>query len=378
MRPFISVIIPAYNAESTIAEALESVASQTVFRSSWPDGSAPEVQVLVVDDASTDRTIDVARKAFDALRASHGVDVQGGGEPRWTIAYDQLSLDSNSGPAAVRNYGLARATGEWVAFLDSDDAWLPERLEVQLAMAEKYPDAIMWCGDTIDFADGGKAETGADRRETGCPSGSSEASTLKGEEGRSNRRWPQMNADGTGDRKPGVGSPRELYEITLETLAVENPVATSTVLVRKSVLDEVGGFDEQFRGPEDYDLWLGLASLGRVVKIQQPLSRYRSVAGSLSMDDRRFLPEVLRVLDKAFGPGGALEQYQELADVARASQNWSASWMAFSRGDRLRAIRLWMRAYMLKKRTGVQFKEQWWSLLGRYCLGPGVAAKREL
>jgi hypothetical protein len=134
-------------------------------------------------------------------------------------------------------------------------------------------------------------------------------------------------------------------------------------------LDEVGGFDEQFRGPEDYDLWLRIAARGRVMKIEAPLSRYRVVPGSLSRDERGFLPEVMRVLDKAFGERGVLAARPELRDVARSSQYWSASWMAFCSGSRWRAVNLWIRAYRLNHRTENRTCRRWWPLLLRYAAG---------
>ncbi len=128
----------------------------------------------------------------------------------------------------------------------------------------------------------------------------------------------------------------------------------------------VGMFDEQFKGPEDYDLWLRVASAGEksVTRAQcmnkatclgnqvpggvacaiVPLTCYRCRPGSLSHDDRKFLPQVLKVLDKAFGEGGALCGYRELRTRAMAEQYYSASWMAFLRGSRMDALRLLVRA----------------------------------
>ncbi|OGV85771.1 MAG: hypothetical protein A2340_15445 [Lentisphaerae bacterium RIFOXYB12_FULL_60_10] len=92
----------------------------------------------------------------------------------------------------------------------------------------------------------------------------------------------------------------------MSAFAIANPVATSTVLLRRDVFEAVGGFDEQFRGPEDYDLWMRVADRGTVLKLETPLARYRHREGSLSVDDRKFLPQVIRVIEKAYGPGGVL------------------------------------------------------------------------
>ena len=186
------------------------------------------------------------------------------------------------------------------------------------------------------------------------------------------------------------------------------------MLVKREVLLAVGGFDAQFRGPEDYDLWLRVAAYGQIeeksieqkeaketkerildsaeggkykssslplfpsvkksssgiVHVAEPVSRYRQVPGSLSMDDRKFLPQVVRVLDKAFGVGGALAEYGHLRTGAMSSQYWSGSWMAFSRGDRLTAVRLWYRAFMINYRMTHPAKRPWLKLLIRYCCLP--------
>jgi hypothetical protein len=132
-------------------------------------------------------------------------------------------------------------------------------------------------------------------------------------------------------------------DLTLDELAVHNPVATSTVLVRRAAVLAAGGFDPQFRGPEDYDLWLRVAARERVVFLDAPLARYRLVTGSLSLDDRRFLPEILRVLDKAYGRGGVLRG-RPGEGRARGYHTLACSWMAAERGDIGRALRLFTRS----------------------------------
>lgn len=99
-EPLVSVIIPAYNAEGTIEYAIQSVLEQTV----------PELEVITIDDASTDGTTCV---------------VEGIRDSRVRL----LRSARNSGPAAARNSGLKHAKGTWVAFLDADDEWVPDRLE---------------------------------------------------------------------------------------------------------------------------------------------------------------------------------------------------------------------------------------------------------
>lgn len=306
----VSVIMPSYNSALTVVTSLQSVVLQT---------RAP-LEVIVVDDASSDGT----GEAVKAYQVSREQPV--GTKVIW------LPLTENGGPARARNRGIAEAGGEWLAFLDADDAWLPERLQTQLELAATHPDIALWCGKTEPLVEQDSAEV--------------------------------VSGDQEGDRR----------RIELEEFITENPVATSTVLVKKKVLEEVGGFDEQFRGPEDYDLWMRIVRNRPAMLIDRPLSRYRYVPGSLSMDDRTFLPQVLRVLDKAFGSGGALETYGEFRESAVSNQLWNASWMAFHRGDRAAAIRYWWRAWRMSRGSRRPIARAWLRLLARYALGRPQAA----
>lgn len=126
LSPSISVVIPAYNAAATLARAIESVLAQT-----WPAH-----QIVVVDDGSADRTADVARQLKD-----------GAGGDRIRVLQQP-----NAGPSAARNRGVAEATGEWVAFLDADDWYYPERLELHARMIQADPELDFVVGN-FDYRD---------------------------------------------------------------------------------------------------------------------------------------------------------------------------------------------------------------------------------
>lgn len=290
MSPIISIIIPAYNSRATIAQALDSVAAQ----------SFSDIEIIVVDDASVDGTVKAAEAA---CREAGG---------KWRV----ISLPENAGPAGARNRGIREAKGEWIAFLDADDAWLPSKLETQLRLAEEDPEVVMWCGRV----------SSKDNAEPGAP-------------------FPDPCHPCNQRSFPSLGY------LQLSDFAIRNPVATSTVLVRKDTLIEAGMFDEQFRGPEDYDLWIRVASRvkeagKRIGLIEAPLVRYSCASGSLSMDERRFLPEVLRVIDKAYAVGGCLNGVSRKRKAV-AFQLLQAAWMACERGDGLEPARLFFRSFLL-------------------------------
>lgn len=238
-------------------------------------------EIIVVDDVSSDDTIRVFE---DWQRTSTG-----------TVETRLLRQTRNTGPAGARNTGIRAASADWIAFLDADDAWLPGRIEAQLNTAATHPAAVLLCGGTIPLDP---------------------------------------------DHPPPATTPAfRVTPLTLDDFIRHNPIATSTVLAWRKALLDIGLFDEQFRGPEDYDLWLRIASRHESLQLETPLSRYRTTVGSLSMDERTFLPQVIAVLHKAFGPGGALAAHPRQRRRAYAEQYSSASWMAFNRGDRPAALR---------------------------------------
>ena len=173
--PTISVIIPAYQAEAFIARSVHSAQIQTLS----------PLEILVVDDGSNDNTAEVAAACGDLVR---------------------VIRQPNGGPASARNHGAREARGEWLAFLDADDGWLPKKLERQIAQID----------DTVSLLH--------------C----------------------YCLHDKTGPLAPDLQ--------TFDTLWNRNTICTSSVLLRKSEFDAAGGFDEDrsVMAVEDYNLWLRL------------------------------------------------------------------------------------------------------------------------
>ena len=289
----VSVIVPTYDSADTVAEALQSIRDQTFG----------DCEIIVVDDASSDGTADVARRVTEA----------------WANAR-VIERGCNGGPAAARNRGLAEARGEWVAFLDGDDAWFPWRLAAQFEVLEQFPEAVLVCGEVCYFGD----------PEPAVPAVAAEA----------------------------------CRDVQLLDFLEQNPVSTSTVLARAESIRAAGMFDEQFRGPEDIDLWMRVAAAGQIVCLKEAVTKYRERPGSLSMDPDRFLPQILRVYDKAFGIGGALYEHRHLHRRCAASRHVSAAWTYLACGQRAKALRVLLRSWCLwPGRLAIEEKRAAWRLM---------------
>ena len=207
MRPVVSVIIPTFDRLAYLPVAIQSVYSQSF--TDW--------EVVIADDGSTGETRDYLR----TLNAP----------PRVRVLY----LDRNSGiPAVPRNAALRIAIGDFVAFLDSDDIWLPAKLERQVASLRRHPDR-RWSYTDFSVIDA----TGAVLRSSG-----------------------QTRAVLTG----GIIEP---------LLNDETVIATSCVIVERQLISRLGMFDETFSICEDDDMWFRLAVANEVDSIDEPLTLKR-------------------------------------------------------------------------------------------------------
>lgn len=199
----VMVIMPAFNAEATVAGAMDSVLKQTY--SNW--------ELLVIDDCSTDGTASVV-KEYAAK------------DPR--IHY--MKNNSNLGVAASRNKGVLSADSSWIAFLDSDDMWAPEKLEKQMKQKEQYPDGVLF------FTASGF-----------------------------------MNADGA--RLDYVLHVPETVE--REELLKQNIISCSSVLVRTDVMKN-HLMPERQDIHEDFAAWITILSgLGCAIGLDEPMLIYR-------------------------------------------------------------------------------------------------------
>ncbi|HVB82219.1 MAG TPA: glycosyltransferase family A protein [Candidatus Binataceae bacterium] len=206
MTPEISVIIPTHNRRAMLREALASVGAQR----------GASFEIIVVDDGSTDGTWQDLSGYDQSARRD---DIR-------------ATRTGRRGPAAARNRGIAMARGALIAFLDSDDLWMPEKLAHQGLFMRNNPDcAISQTGETW-LRDGRRVNPGRRHR-----------------------------------KRPG-----DIFADALRTCLI----SPSAVVLRRGLLDQVGGFDEDMAACEDYDLWLRILTRHQVGLLDEPLAVRRA------------------------------------------------------------------------------------------------------
>lgn len=257
--PTVSIIIPVYNGEAFIQAALDTVFAQTFN----------DYEIIVVDDGSTDATMAILEAYGDRL---------------------QIVRQKNGGHASARNAATNIARGEWIAMLDADDLWHPNKLEQQLATAG---DADVVYTAALNFEDSKRVDD-VTFRDGECPRGD-----------------------------------------IFEDLIIDNFITHSSVLIRKSALVAVGGYDETLKTTCDWDLWLRMSAAGsRFAGLQQPLTEYRWRATSNSKNHDRTCQDRLNVLQKALDTprGHQVSVLQRRKAIARVWQ--TSAWFVAEKDDR--------------------------------------------
>lgn len=223
----ISVIIPTYNAERTILETIESVQQQTFC----------DFELIVINDGSTDRTLELLATVQD---------------PRLKVfSYE------NGGLPVARNRGIARSTGEFIAFLDADDLWTPDKLELQLAALQQHSNAGVVYSWTL-FMD---------------------------EKGESFYADEPIHFEGN----------------VLTQLLMKNFIASgSNAMVRRQAIESVGEFDPTLKSCEDWDYWLRLAVHWSFVLVPKAQIFYRQSVGAMSSKVQVMEKYHLVVIERAF------------------------------------------------------------------------------
>jgi len=224
--PLVSVIIPTYNRASVLPRAIGSVLAQKF----------DDFELIVVDDGSTDSTADLLDKFDGKLTAL---------------------FQENRGVSSARNLGIKQSNGTLVAFLDSDDEWLPEKLARQTALFDgKNPDFVCHTNETWV---------------------------------RNGKEVPQK---GVHSKQGGNFFPRALERCL---------ISPSSVMIARALLDRVGWFDEDLPAAEDYDLWLRLTAFYTVDFVPEPLvikhgGRTDQLSQTTAAIDRFRIRAILKIL----------------------------------------------------------------------------------
>ncbi|HOL49970.1 MAG TPA: glycosyltransferase [bacterium] len=221
----VSVIVPVYNAERFIGETLRSVLCQTY----------KDIEVIVVDDGSTDHSVEVIKKYND---------------PRIMLIRQQ-----NRGVSAARNTGIKSSNGKFIALLDHDDLWLAEKIEKQMILFEKNPDVALVYSD-ISYIDGeGKPVS-----------------------------WMLKQFE-----------PHRGY--VLRELFVSDFIPCLTAVFRKDVLEKIGLFNERYRYAEEYELFLRIARFFQFDFVDEVLACYRVHQSNLSRNIINSYLENIEILE---------------------------------------------------------------------------------
>lgn len=295
MSTKVSVLIPTYNRAYIIHEALESALCQT-YR---------DLEVLVIDDGSSDNTQEIVQSLH---------------EPR--IRY--LRHDYNRGCSAAYNTGIAAATGQLVAFLDSDDIWEPEYVESQVAFFSRHVNADVVFTDTVI-------------REA--------AATIPSLIGLM-RAFPRLLKTHPGG-EDYVLSHHEIHRCLLE----EVPIKPSACVVRRAVFDRAGGFDEACPSGTDWDLFLRFSHFACFGYLARPLVIQRRTLDATHQkfreEDKLFLIRVLAREKEQLqhDPEGLLAVNRGIA----LHYN-SLAWTYLERGEGARALSVYLRGFLETRR----------------------------
>jgi glycosyltransferase involved in cell wall biosynthesis len=278
--PEVSIIIPAYNAERTILETIQSVQQQTF----------DDFELIIINDGSRDKTLELVQ----------------------TIQDNRLRIFSyeNGGLPVARNRGISNATGEFIAFLDADDLWTIDKLELQLKALKQHPEAGVAYSWTyfMDVDEQGKA-----------------ISLLPS---------PQYSFQGN------------VYEKLLVSDFIHSG---SNTLIRRENIDSTGEFDSTLKSCEDWDYWVRLAACCHFAVVPKYQVFYRRTPGAMSSKVEVMKEAALIAMDKAYRSapmelqylkrytlisfhkycaGQYLEHYLNTDDLRKAKQHlWSAIYL---------------------------------------------------
>lgn len=244
MKPLVSAIIPNYNYARYVGEAVESALGQTY----------PNIEVIVVDDGSTDNSLEVLEKYRDRIK---------------------IIEQKNSGVCVARNRGVAESKGEYVAFLDADDVWLPEKIELQIDVFEN--------DSTVSFSNTGAITIGTDGTQIG-----------------------ELSPGMTGRVTEGL--------LLFEQSVMVAPASTG--FIRKETFLALNGFDARLSTAADWDFCFRASLLGPFGFVDAPVVKYRlhgnNMHGNISLMEKDMVlcylkafaandPALARIRSRSYG-----------------------------------------------------------------------------
>lgn len=259
----VSVIMPVHNGAQFLREAIESALAQDYT----------PVEIIVVDDGSTDATPQILASFGSRIRHIR---------------------QTNSGAAAARNAALQASRGEYLAFLDADDLWLPQKLRVQIDYLGSHPDVDLVASSWKVLSETADAVTLRDSIES--------ATALEIDAGR----------------------PGWLYN----ELLMDCVVHTTTVVMRRRLMEKIGLFDVGLRRGQDYDYWLRASRVTQIHSLAAELSAYRLHAANST-----WKPQMLNygaiVLERALKTWGRTGPDGRVTPLAPVRQRLSELWSSF-------------------------------------------------
>jgi GT2 family glycosyltransferase len=289
----ISVVITAYNSERFVADAIRTV---------WAQSVRPH-EIIVVDDGSSDRTAEIA-----------------------TALGTRVLRQKNSGSGAARNAGTRATTAPWIAYLDVDDLWIPEKLALQWTALQAAPGAHFSFCEYAQFNDRGIITPG-------YLAGNAEYAAVV--------RWPVA-----------PGAAYAIRESLGAQLLIGDFILQSSLLVRRDVVDAIGGFDESMQRCEDYEFMLRLLAVADAAIVEQRAVFYRLHSANKSASwhgsllekneiakriarnphlypagaDAHFRPQRLANINAAAKTLLRSQRYREAREIARSGMAETWSW----------------------------------------------------
>ncbi|HEX9029118.1 MAG TPA: glycosyltransferase, partial [Anaerolineales bacterium] len=280
MDPKVTVLLPTYNRADLLATAIQSVLAQTY----------PDFELIVIDDGSTDRTAELVH----SFR-----------EPRLRYVYQE-----NRGISAALNRGVHLARGEYIARVDSDDRWLPDLLEREIAVLDCQPEVGLVYSKAQAMDPGGAP-------------------------------LPQI-----------LGAPEKYPGQTLKSILYGDFVCTITAIIRRRCLDQAGLFDEALKGNEDWDMWVRLAAICRFAYLDQVLANFRQHTGRTTGGKSPHFVNIAEgrfyLLDKAFSRPDLPNDVRKIRPLAYRNAHMDVALRWLSVGN----WRLTMKHFSLALRSG--------------------------